>query len=379
MKFRHLYILNFEEKMKLTLPFDFKFRLDSNRELSSGLGLQVILFGLLITLILSPSAFKNWALRIKDDSMRKPMLDLATGIESALSYHETSRYSLAVQSRFQSFQESSSFQVFEPQTSLLPVSNREPASVSKTLESALFFGDSVLKSILESKLKNVFQSRFSGVEMNSFARISTGLARPDVFNWPDKIAEYSSKKHVGATFLFFGTNDTQGVYEGAKGFAFASEGWRRVYLQRVKKVFDNACQFSDHVYWVGSLPVGDEVLNKDLMTLNQIVSEFISQYSPEDSKVNKNCPQFVDVSSAMTDENKKFTSYLKINDNLVKIREKDGVHLTGDGAHVVARFLADFIENKKAADEAQENIKSKNPPKAKDIVKAKLSAKNESK
>ncbi len=103
-------------------------------------------------------------------------------------------------------------------------------------------------------------------------KVSTGLARPDFFDWPARFDEEVPKVNPGIVVITFGGNDAQGLSDKSGTFIFgtptgdatADAGWREEYGKRVGQVMDTLTQGGRTLIWVG-IPNDDnpEVTNAD--------------------------------------------------------------------------------------------------------------------
>jgi hypothetical protein len=63
--------------------------------------------------------------------------------------------------------------------------------------------------------------------------ISTGLVRPDFFNWPAQVQQQVEAFDPGAVAVMFGANDNQAVQASSgKIYQFGSDGWKKEYRKR---------------------------------------------------------------------------------------------------------------------------------------------------
>ena len=86
----------------------------------------------------------------------------------------------------------------------------------------------------------------------SDARSSSGLTRPDFYDWPAHMAEVAAKDAPDVMVLMFGANDSQGIRtpEG-KAFQPLSDGWRAEYRRRVAGTMELLVAPGRLVIWVG--------------------------------------------------------------------------------------------------------------------------------
>jgi hypothetical protein len=85
-------------------------------------------------------------------------------------------------------------------------------------------------------------------------RVSTGLSRPDFFDWPERLAQVITEQHPDVFVLLFGTNDSQDLQDDSGVLEAGSAPWLAVYRARVAKVMDLLHQPGTTTVWVG-LPI----------------------------------------------------------------------------------------------------------------------------
>lgn len=160
--------------------------------------------------------------------------------------------------------------------------------------------------------------------------IATGLARPDVLDWPAAVAGQVAEGDPEVVVLMFGGNDDQDMQAGDRYLPFASPEWQAEYRHRVALTMDQAAQGGRTVIWVGMPYTTRERLNQAVTMVNDIVRT--------EADVRDNVRYF-DVASALTPGGA-FQEFLTAPDgDTVRARERDGVHVTLDGWSVVAPLL----------------------------------------
>jgi len=103
-------------------------------------------------------------------------------------------------------------------------------------------------------------------------RVSSGLCRPDFFDWPAQLARQVYAYHPPAAVLMFGANDRQGVQPpSGKVYQFESAGWKKEYRRRVDDVigelFDGGVR---RIYWVGQPIMPDRAFSRQMQVINDI-------------------------------------------------------------------------------------------------------------
>ena len=159
-------------------------------------------------------------------------------------------------------------------------------------------------------------------------RVSTGLARPDYFNWPEHLVKDVLPTDPQVMVIMFGANDGQGM-EGTDGTVYSrgTPEWLDEYRRRVAATMDLLKDPANHrlVIWVGP-PVmrpGSGVHEMD--QLNYI-------YWSEA----KDRPwiQYFDSWPFFSDANLQYASDLPNADGVSRgLRQKDGVHLSTVGGN----------------------------------------------
>src|SRR5262245_45644428 len=161
--------------------------------------------------------------------------------------------------------------------------------------------------------------------------VATGLARPEVFNWPDHMLDVIAADQPNALVITLGSNDDQNLTgEGGVG-PYASPEWMTEYRRRVGGMMDVLTANSDRVlFWVG-VPVLRVRAEDRYNPINQIYREEAEKrpgrvvYVDLDSKFRGPDGGYVDI----------------IND--VQVRTPDGTHFSRAGGDQVAQLVLDAM------------------------------------
>ena len=103
-------------------------------------------------------------------------------------------------------------------------------------------------------------------------RISTGLVRPDFFNWPAQLQRQVKAFDPGAVVVMWGANDNQPV-QTASGevYQFGSDGWKREYRRRVEDAIALLFQGGvRRVYWIGQPVMPSASYNSQIKLMNDV-------------------------------------------------------------------------------------------------------------
>jgi uncharacterized protein len=101
------------------------------------------------------------------------------------------------------------------------------------------------------------------VDVQARGVISTGLTRPDYFNWQPNLREIVDRFRPGVVVVMLGGNDAQTltVPGGRPVPLSAQEEWRRIYSERVESLAETATDAGARMVWIGLPPMRD--INRD--------------------------------------------------------------------------------------------------------------------
>lgn len=192
-----------------------------------------------------------------------------------------------------------------------------------------FVGDSLLQ-YMESSLRT--EQKQSELFTHDFDwRYSTGLARPDYFDWPGRVAERLRAGDPAAIVVMLGGNDGQGMSTPEAVLDRETEGWQAEYSGRVRELADAMSSKGADVFWIG-LPV---MRNRGMHRRAQAMNAAYSSVAEAMDSV-----YFVDIWEVFADDQGRYTKYLTDPDGIRRIaRGDDGVHLSRGGTRRLARHL----------------------------------------
>lgn len=191
------------------------------------------------------------------------------------------------------------------------------------------FGDSLADGIWAGLYRTL--QRNERFEVARHTEVSSGLARPDFFNWHSELDGVLTSETIDIAVLCFGLNDNQPVYyEGRRQFSFASEEWDSVYRQRVAEVLLRLKTDEIPTFWVGLPTVRDSSFAEQMAHLNGI-------YESESLVADVT---FVPTLALTGDDDGAYSAYLEDEEGRNRLmRANDGVHFTGRGYEMIAKAL----------------------------------------
>ena len=197
----------------------------------------------------------------------------------------------------------------------------------------LIAGDSMILEgfgvALERKLK-----KYEGLEIIREGKYSSGLSRPDYYDWNASLKEKLEKHHPDLLIVSLGANDPQDILDqNKKRHYVATEGWNKIYSERALHFLQIAQGMGVPTIWVGLPIMGHKKYGQRIANINTLVAEQCSQVP--------NC-HFVDVWLTLADDKENYTTFITSKKGRhIRIRAKDKVHLTEAGGEIMVK---DFLK-----------------------------------
>ena len=158
-------------------------------------------------------------------------------------------------------------------------------------------------------------------------RISTGLTRPDYFDWPAEVADRIPTLDPEIVVAMFGANDAQGLILDGSAVPYGSPEWRTEYARRVGALMDQLTAGGRPVLWVGQPPMRSGSFSDKMRDLDAI-------YRREANR--RPAVTFVDATPVLGDHNGGWTPYLPGSGGRTLARQADGIHLSRAGGDRLA-------------------------------------------
>lgn len=179
-------------------------------------------------------------------------------------------------------------------------------------------------------------------------KVSSGLARPDFFDWPAHFREIIPQVQPDIVVVTFGGNDSQGLTDGANADGSphfiigeptgdGDEEWRAEYGRRVGEVMDYLASEGRTLVWVG-IPNDD---NPDVTLKLQVQDEVVRAEAAKRSNV-----RFVDTWKRFSGREGGWAEFVvDPRDKVAKdVRADDGFHLNSVGAEILALDIIEVLK-----------------------------------
>jgi hypothetical protein len=170
--------------------------------------------------------------------------------------------------------------------------------------------------------------------------ISSGLARPDFYDWPGALADDVRSQRPEVVVVLFGANDAQGlVLPDASPVPDVSDPrWTVEYRRRVGALMDQLRADGRLVVWVGQPPMRSRSFDSRMKIVN-------AAYAAE--AASRPWVLYVDPARVVGDRTGRFTDLLPdASGTPVDVRQPDGIHLTRAGGDRLAAPVLALIESK---------------------------------
>ena len=191
----------------------------------------------------------------------------------------------------------------------------------------LIIGDSLgldLGQSLQADLANtgVVTATLDGKE-------STGLTRPDYFNWPAELQADLPKYQPQVVVIMVGANDPQD-FPGPPDIPYGNSQWDQIYTQRVDAFMQLAASTGAKVLWVGMPPMADGGRSAAMGHLDAIFSAEAAKFPGVVTYVDPN---------ATLAPGGQYTAYLSTGGQQTQVRTPDGTHIAPSGAELLSRAV----------------------------------------
>ena len=189
---------------------------------------------------------------------------------------------------------------------------------------ALLIGDS-LGLDLGGSLQNALAA--TGVVSATLdGKESTGLTRPDYFNWPQELSSDLASQHPQVVVAMMGANDPQD-FLGPPDVPFGTEAWNTEYFHRARSFMRLATSQGAKLIWVGLPPMQDPVLNQKVEVINDLQRRAAKSIHGV---------EYVNADRVLGDTYSPFTT---VNGQVINTRTPDGIHITPQGGSLLANAV----------------------------------------
>ncbi len=187
----------------------------------------------------------------------------------------------------------------------------------------------------------------ASVEIKQETRNSSGLARPDSYNWSQRVENILEDQTMHIAVIMLGSNDRRRI-RTASGFEdFGTEAWAETYRLRVDSLIEKLTAEKVAVYWMGLPIVADEEAREEYQQINSIIRE----------RAYLGGIKYIDTWNGFADQFGNFSAFGPSVEGVTKrLRDNNGIGFTADGNRKLAEFAASVITRDLAAARQERSI-----------------------
>jgi uncharacterized protein len=167
------------------------------------------------------------------------------------------------------------------------------------------------------------------------ARESTGLTRPDYFNWPVELKSDLSTAQPQVVVVMIGANDPQD-FPGPPDVPYTSPQWNVLYAARVAAFMKLAQSDGARVIWVGMPPMHSGQLTAEMSDIDAVDQQQAALCLPP--------VDFISSWTLLGTAKGEYTAFITNGaGQVVNVRTPDGIHLTPAGGEVLAQSVVNYL------------------------------------
>jgi uncharacterized protein len=173
------------------------------------------------------------------------------------------------------------------------------------------------------------------VQVNLDGRESTGLTRPDYFNWPAELQSDMAADRPQVVVIMMGANDPQD-FPGPPDIPFTSPKWNFAYAARVASFMQIAESTGATVIWVGMPPMQNSALSAKMFDINLL--------DQQQAALQKVPVHFISIWTLLGTAQGNYTPFITNSaGQVVNVRTPDGTHLTPAGGEVLSQTVLNYL------------------------------------
>ncbi len=228
----------------------------------------------------------------------------------------------------------------------LPRLFREPAFVitqefeggdlipdSTRIHRILIVGASSIQYYLGAELERRLEN-YEGIDVLRFGKLSTGLVRDDVLDWPEKLTELMTEFQPDLVIAQFGGNDCQGLtLPDGRTASFNTEEWRAEYRNRLNEILHLTQEQGATPIMIGMPNMRETRFARRIHALNELTEE----------QTDSAGAIFYPLWELTSDSAGNYLPTVEFHGDVELMRLPDGIHFSRHGAQYVAdQFCLDL-------------------------------------
>ena len=197
-------------------------------------------------------------------------------------------------------------------------------------ENVLLIGSSSMRSSMGASLSKLLKQS-AKLSVHRYAKVGTGLARPDVYDWHGKTMELLEKHDIDLVVAQFIGNDCQNLVnkDHTLEASLNTEEWGIAYKNRVRTFVESIQEQGIEVALIGMPIVRSPRFRKRLAYANQLVAEVAEETNS----------LYITTWEVTADSDGRYRDSIRVNGRTLKFRHQDGIHLSHAGSKFVAKDI----------------------------------------
>ena len=196
----------------------------------------------------------------------------------------------------------------------------------------LLTGDSLMESLGPQMQKAM--TGYENITLRPIGKRSTGLSRPDYYNWPKVLEENLISFRPQIVVMWVGTNDPQNIYGHKDLGEPLSDAWKNAYTMKLQEIRNLCKKYKAKLIFIGPPAVAEESLDAQLLQIEKLMFRFCRRYDVG----------YVSSRYVLGDRKGRYLHQKRMPDGrMANIRWNDRVHITGDGNRLMMNYLLPYI------------------------------------
>ncbi|HUC03800.1 MAG TPA: DUF459 domain-containing protein [Acidimicrobiales bacterium] len=168
-------------------------------------------------------------------------------------------------------------------------------------------------------------------------RESTGLTRPDYFDWPAELEADLQTFDPQVVVVMIGANDAQD-FPGPPDVPFGTARWNAMYASRVASFMEIAQSGGARVVWVGMPAMANPTLSAAMTVIDSIDRQQAAARNPPVA--------YLSTTTLLGTARGGYSAFITDQaGQVVNVRTPDGTHLTAAGGEVVAQAVIGYMRS----------------------------------
>lgn len=200
--------------------------------------------------------------------------------------------------------------------------------------SVLIIGASSMQLHYGAELERALRASYRDVTVERFGKLSTGLVRPDYFDWPAKAKELLDKAPRDVVIAQFGGNDAQAIaVRGKAPLAFGTPEWDAELERRVSALASLVHEHGARFIMIGMPMMREPRFSKRIEHVNRVMRAGCEASGGTYLSIWE-----------LSGKDGEYSNAIELDGARHLLRDSDGVHFTRSGAIYMARKTNVLLE-----------------------------------